>query len=148
MRLFGEVIDGKVFLNEVGETACECWQEIPERFPNVTLDEFIVMPNHMHGILIVNDQNVGARHASPVEPSPYRGRHASPLRNPKKGTLSTIIGSYKSAVTNQINNRKIFLGQSVWQRSFYDRVIRDESELDKLRDYIHHNVLKWMESHS
>lgn len=146
--IFGNVYAGEMCLNKVGLIAQECWQEIPKHFPDIVLDEFIIMPNHVHGILFINEQNVGARHASPAESSPYRGRHASPLQKPKMGTLSTIIGSYKSAVTSQINHRKISLGQSVWQRSFYDRVIRDESELDILRAYIHHNIAKWMENHA
>jgi len=142
---FGEVVDDEMCLNAIGEIIQECWCKIPEHNPNVILDEFIVMPNHLHAILFINEQNVGGRRASPEKVTELRARHASPLRKSKRGTLSTIIGSYKSAVTKRINQHLKTAGQSIWQRSFYDRIIRDEDELHNLRDYVRHNVSKWME---
>jgi putative transposase len=142
---FGEVVDDEMCLNAIGEIVQECWYKLPKHSPNVILDEFIVMPNHLHAILFINEQVVGGRHASPDKGIVLRARHASPLRKSKKGTLSTIIGSYKSAVTKRINQHLKTAGQSIWQRSFYDRVIRDEDDLHNLCNYIHYNVSKWME---
>ena len=117
---FGEILDKEMVLNDVGSITNKIWNEIPDHYPTVELDEFIIMPNHIHGI-IINNSDVGERHASPL--------------------LGNIIGSFKSAVTKSVhlydnNNFK-------WQRSFYDRIIRNEKELYNIRKYIQQNPHKW-----
>jgi len=92
--LFGEIVAGEMRLNQIGTLVASCWGEIPKHFPNVTLDEFVVMPNHLHGILLLGDAVAG---------------HARPL--------PVIVGSFKSAVSR-------LAGFPVWQRSYWDRIIR------------------------
>jgi putative transposase len=97
----------------VARITSECWHRIPIHFPNVTLDLFVIMPNHIHGILLLSD--VGAGHARPVP---------------------VIVGSFKSAVSRQ-------LGHPVWQRSYWERIIRNERELNEIRHYIDENPARW-----
>ncbi len=131
---FGDVADGQMRLSEIGAIAEKYWQEIPKHFDNVSLDEFIVMPNHIHGIVIIERQ----------QPTKRRRDGACPVSTTKQViTLGNIVGSFKSAVARWCNHDgyKNF----VWQPRFYDHIIRNEKSLDKIRFYIHHNVRKWEE---
>ena len=91
--LFGEIKNGQMGLNEYGEMVMKCWKAIPDHFPHVATDEFIIMPNHIHGIVFI----VGARHAVPLQTI------GKQFAKPVSGSLSTIIRSFKSAVTKSIN---------------------------------------------
>lgn len=127
-RAFGRIVEGVMHHNAYGRIACEDWLALPSHFVNVRLDEWVVMPNHMHGILFL-DSN-----ASPDEKARFG--------NSKKGALGTIVGGYKSGVKRRINalrENKV----EVWQRSFYDRIIRDEKELNAIRRYIIENPINW-----
>jgi len=146
--LFGRVVDGEMVLNEYGEIVWACWREILDHFPHVELDAFVVMPNHVHGIIwIVDDvgtryaKNVGARHAKNV-----RAMHASPLQSPRgpaSGSLGAVVGSFKSAVTRRINEMRGTPGARVWQRNYYEHIIRDDRALNAIRRYIAENPLRW-----
>ncbi len=133
--LFGEIVEGDLRLNQFGQLVSGIWNKITNHFPGVELDAFIAMPNHVHGILIITNY-VGARHASPLQiPKTSRG--------PKPKSLSVIVGSYKSAVTKRINEIRGTPGKSVWQRNYYEHIIRTEEELNEIREYITDNPLKW-----
>jgi len=133
--LFGEIADAVLAISADGEAAVAAWEEIPVHFPNVELDAYVLMPNHIHGILVINA--VGARHASPqMDEDGFRARHASPL-------LGTIVGSYKSAVARRINAQRGTPGASVWQRSYFEHVIRSEASLERIREYIAANPARW-----
>ena len=110
---FGDVIDGSVQLNESGMIASACWNSIPEHFRDVHVDRFVVMPNHVHGILWINP--VGATHASPRFPSPNKVRGT--VHKPR--SLGAIVGSFKSAVTKRRNRSYGTLGTTIWQRNYY-----------------------------
>jgi len=94
-----------------------CWHEIPAHFA-VESDVFVVMPNHVHGIVVI-----------------LRAGHARPLQ--------VIVGSFKSAAARSINRVRGTLGEPVWQRGYYERVVRDERELDALREYVLNNPASW-----
>ncbi len=128
-NLFGQVVVGEMCLNQLGKIVESVWLEIPEHDPAVLLDEYMVMPDHFHGILFLN-------------PGKSVERRASPLPSNASGALPSIIGSFKSAVTKQINRLRNTPGASLWQRSFYDRIIRNEKELDTFRAYIRANPLR------
>lgn len=132
--LFGDVMNGGMHLNEMGQAALECWNDIPGHFPHIELDEFVVMPNHLHGI-IVTDCRGTAR----------RARFEETFGRPVAGSLATIIRSFKSAATKRINTLRDNPGAPVWQRNYYERVIRDDRELDGIRQYIADNPAKWAE---
>lgn len=113
-NLFGDIINDKMIFNKYGKIAENVWLEIPVHFPYVVLDEYIIMPNHIHGILIVD---VGNRQMS------VRNRHACSLHQPQYKTIPVIIGSFKSAASKLIHNEGFH--DFKWQRSYYDHVIRD-----------------------
>ena len=111
-------------LSKIGKIAQKYWLEIPKHFKNVYLDEFVIMPNHIHGIIILRDD-------IPDENKRKRQYQKIPI----------IIGSYKSSVTREINSfDKIYFQ---WQKSYHDRVIRSEDELNGIREYIKINPKKW-----
>lgn len=147
--------DGKMILNEIGEIAQRFLLEIPEHFKNVKLDEFVIMPNHIHVIVCIenleqqnnNDiDNVGTRHCLVPTVNTLNkydeniGKNR--FQNQGKNTISSIIGSYKSICTKTINKtqNKIFFA---WQPRFYEHIIRDEKSLENIRQYIIDNPLKW-----
>ena len=139
-KLFGKVVGEGVRLNKFGSLARECWQSIPDHFPSVTLDAFIVMPNHIHGVLFINETVIASMDV------PVRAQHAAPPRQDMPrvlpGSLGAIIRSYKSAVTRSVNRLRASPGASVWHRNYYERVIRSQRELDSIRHYIVYNALK------
>ncbi|NWF88793.1 MAG: hypothetical protein HXY50_04935 [Ignavibacteriaceae bacterium] len=134
LHFFGEIINEKVNLNQLGKEAMYLWNEIPSHYKNVELDEFVIMPNHIHGIIILND--VGSRHASTKDK--INNKEGGTCSAP---TLSYIVGSYKSAVTKWANLNRY--SNFRWQRSYYDRIIRNEKELYFIRNYIKLNTFKW-----
>jgi putative transposase len=133
-NLFGEIQDGSMRLNRYGEIVRECLKSIPEHFDNAEVDQFVVMPNHVHSIVVI--MNVGARHAVPV---PSLERFGKPMT----GSLSTIVRSFKSATTKHINNLRQSPGTPVWQRNYYEHVIRNEQSLHRIREYIANNPARW-----
>ncbi len=122
----------------IGEIAESCWQEIPRHFEHVDLDYYIIMPNHLHGILIIDDDRRGTACRAPTDDQTTYERFGKP----QKGSIPTVIRSFKSAVTKQINQLRNTPGLPVWQSNYFDRVIRDEDELTRIREYILYNLLK------
>ena len=122
------------------------WLDIPSHQPRVVLDEWIVMPNHLHGILILTDD----RHA-PVGPFNWHHLGAPPMTGPRTfanapaGSLGAIIRSYKAAVTHRINHQAHTVGCKRWQRGYYERIVRDDRELERIRLYIRQNPERWAE---
>ncbi|MGR3302436.1 MAG: transposase [Candidatus Scalindua sp.] len=131
--LFGPIAEERMILNNAGRFANKCWLEIPEHFPHVVLDEFIIMPNHIHGIIIINDINVGANNYSPLQINQFR--------SPSK-TIGSMIRGFKIGVTKWFRkNTNVY---NVWQRNYYEHIIRNERKLNKIREYIINNPLKWL----
>ena len=135
--LFGEIVEGEMRLNELGQIADDCWRAIPDHFDRVELGAYVVMPNHVHGIILINETNadVGATHESPQPDPPQRPR------GPIPGSLGAIIGSYKSAVSRRIGQEYDIAG--IWQRNYHDRIIRNRRELDAIWRYIEANPANW-----
>jgi len=154
--LFGEAVDGEIRLNEYGQIARACWEEIPLHFSHAQSDVFVVMPNHVHGIIILATP-VGARHAVPLQGHAVPLQwHAVPLQNavplhgqnggfgkPVPGSIPTIIRSFKSAVTKRVNALRDVPGVPVWQRNYYEHIIRNERELTRISEYIMGNPANW-----
>lgn len=162
--LFGKIDNGKMVLNQAGNVADKCWLEIPKHYPFVILDEFIIMPNHVHGIIVIQHTNVGANNHSPVRfaknnSSVHGANNNLPLRiNGTSGTVGAIVRGFKIGVTkwfhfqmvgannySPVHGAKNNQSVQIWQRNYYEHVIRDEEELDRIREYIQTNVLKWNE---
>lgn len=126
---FGKIKNNKIVLSKIGEMANHYWQKIPEHFSDVKLDEYIMMPNHVHGIIII--ESVG-------------NRHACSLQRRQSQKIPTIIGSFKSAVSKCVNENFNYNNFN-WQKSYYDHIIRNNESLNKIRKYIIYNPIKWLE---
>ncbi len=136
--LFGEVSEGRMYLNARGRIALRMWNATPVHFPHVTLDAFVAMPNHVHGIIAIVEDN--RRDAACRVPT-TDGIRA--FGKPQAGSLSTIVRSYKSAVTRHINRAQGTPGATAWQSRFYEHVLRGRRDLERIRHYIARNPARW-----
>lgn len=159
--LFGEIINNKMFFNDAGKNANECWLQIPNHFPNAILHEHVIMPNHVHGIIELTNP-VGAKNISPensdsqiiaknISPengdSQPRAKNISPLRSPSK-TIGSIVRGFKIGVTKWFRNNmaeQFPMQHPVWQRNYYDNIIRNTKSYQNISEYIINNPLKWQE---
>lgn len=137
---FGEVSEGKMNLSNIGVLADVFWFEIPNHAHNVELGPFVVMPNHIHGVIILHGNNSFLKKNDQNESIPDIPIGKSRFQAQGKNTVSSIIGSYKSAVTKHA--RRIGYDFS-WQPGFYDHIIRDKQSYDRIADYIGTNPEKW-----
>ncbi len=175
-HLFGEILDGEMIFNVAGLQAETCWQDIPNHFPNAILHEYIIMPNHIHGII----EFVGANQYSPNNNSPNNNspnnnspnqkfsdngndvenndktkdlelvngtKNFSPLpnatwRSPSK-TIGSVIRGFKIGVTKWMRNNTNVV--NVWQRNYYDHIIRNEQDYERISEYIKNNPILWKE---
>jgi REP element-mobilizing transposase RayT len=131
ITFFGQIVDGEMVLNEVGKMVERVWIAIPEHFPNVELGEFVIMPNHIHGIISIS---VEATHASPL-PRVSKG--------PMPGSIGAIIGSFKSAATKRFHEIPHNPETQLWQRNYYERFIRNERDYKAIFEYINSNPMNW-----
>ena len=134
-------------MRRAGEIAEKCWKEIPDHFPHVKIDEYTIMPNHIHGILIIDATNVGANKQSQClnvgAKKPYHNVGAKNFSPPKgtSKTIGSVIRGFKIGVTKWMRQNTHF--KNVWQRNYYEHVIRNDNELDKIREYIVTNPARW-----
>lgn len=132
--LFGNIKDGTMRLSAAGQIVVAEWLKTADLRSSVTLDQFTVMPNHFHGILWIDEGQTGTARRAPT-----RERFGKPV----KGSLPTIIGAFKAAVTRRIHQLRISHKGEVWQRGYYEHVIRDEDSLRRIREYIIINPEQW-----
>ncbi len=162
-HFFGEIENGEIMLNEIGKIAKQFWKDIPNHFPHVGLGNFVVMPNHTHGILIMGpnkmdkkgdglgddglgDDGLGGDGLGGRDVAVQRlyvGEHDKMSSiSPKPGTISTIIRSYKSVVTK---HSKQFNPKFEWQPRFHDHIIRNQISFENIQKYILNNPINWKE---
>lgn len=127
--VLGDVIDDEMQLSVTGTIVAETWEWLAQQYPYVILDAYVVMPNHVHGIIVIKDTNVGAVR----EP---------PQQMPRK-PLGRLIGVFKTVSTKRINTLNATPGLVFWQRNYYEHIIRHEDALNRIRRYIIHNPMKW-----
>jgi REP element-mobilizing transposase RayT len=149
--LFGEIMDGYLRLNDMGVLVRDEWMKTSALLQNVCLDEFVVMPNHFHGIVnivgahcmrpIAHDMGMDEKRVH-VGMAEKRAHISAPIRR-HSGSIGSILAGFKSATTRQINLMRNNPGCPVWQRNYYERVIRNENELAGVREYIASNPMKW-----
>lgn len=129
--LFGDIVKDEMQLNRMGEIAAECWCGIPNHFPNISLGSFVIMPNHVHGILCS-----------------MRAQRVAPLRQPSNvipESLGAVMRSFKGAVTKRIRMMPDARTTPIWQRNYHEHIIRDEAEMQTIHDYIEANPGRWNE---
>jgi putative transposase len=143
--IFGTIENKNMTLFPIGIIAERYWKNIPRHFPNIRLDEFCIMPNHIHGILIIKDaSNVGVQYEIPgnhIEPLHSVESHFHSFQHTVPKSIGSILRTYKTAVTKRCKENGF--DQFVWQRNFHDRVIRDDSELRRIQEYIRNNPANW-----
>ncbi|MCZ7568601.1 MAG: hypothetical protein M5U01_08420 [Ardenticatenaceae bacterium] len=140
--LFGEVVDGEMVLSDSGQIAQAEWLATPTIRREIELDALVVMPNHLHGIIwITVDPLVGAPGRAPRLPDASQPDRV-PLHRPPK-SLGSFVAGYKSAVTTRINQRRATPGCPVWQRNYWEHIIRTERALQAIRQYIANNPTRW-----
>ena len=125
--LFGDVRDGAMRMNRSGEIVETCWRDLPNHYPHVKLDSFVVMPNHLHGIIV-------------LEP-------AADLPE-KRSAIPEIVRAFKSFSARRINTLRNASGRSLWQRGYYEHVVRNEIPLAEIREYIDSNPARWLADHN
>ncbi|WP_203415530.1 transposase [Candidatus Scalindua japonica] len=151
--LLGEAIESKTVLNDAGEMVEKWWSVLPEKYSTISLDEYIIMPNHMHGIIIINGPSVSVGADQCVCPTDY------PTRKNREMIKSKHIGLplrglpqhmqwFKTMTTNEyIRNVKNVnwkpFNKRFWQRNYYEHIVRNEDSLDRIREYIINNPMKW-----
>jgi putative transposase len=123
--------------NDWGQIAMDCWRAIPAHFPNISLDEFIIMPNHVHGIVVMDD-GVGAG-----SPRPYGSTPSDIETAPPSPSLGNIVAYFKYQTAKRINQRRNTPAAPVWQRNYYDHIIRNDDELSRIRKYARNNPARW-----
>jgi putative transposase len=141
MCLFGDIRNEEIYLNKFGEIVQICWRDLRRHYSHITFDAFVIMPNHVHGIIMVDELAGSGSRIFSAAVHENAGGETPPLRKP--ATLSQIIGYFKYQSSKQINGLRNMPRIPVWQRSFYDHVIRDEASLNRIREYIATNPLRW-----
>lgn len=150
---FGEIKNEKLTATESAKICLQFWQDLPNHYQNCFLDEFVIMPNHVHGIIMIDND----AYTPPVETIPVKTIHELSLRGRgqkqknmdeyrkfrRQMTLSKIIGRFKMQTAKKINEYQNTQGQTFWQSRFYDRIVRDSDELNRIREYIINNPLQW-----
>ena len=144
-HLFGEIIEGEMKPNQHAEVVRRVWEGLTRRYPAVQVDAFVVMPNHIHGVIVVGavrePHEVGAIHELP-QGEYQRAVHEPPLR--RRMLLPIVLGYFKMQTSKRINEMRDTPGAPVWQRNYYEHVVRNEDELGKIREYIATNPLRWV----
>lgn len=122
LRLFGEIAEGVMTLSAIGTVVAQCWRDIPSHHRHVKADEFVVMPNHVHGILWLDES------------------HTENTRS-----LGVVVATYKAAVTRTLRRSGVIDDCQIWQSRYHDHIIRTEESLNRIRAYIVENPARWLE---
>jgi REP element-mobilizing transposase RayT len=129
-----------MYLNHIGYIVAQEWARSSQIRQEIELDEWVIMPNHLHGIvLITNINNVGAQSLAPLHPPP--SNPVAVHRQPR--SLSSFVAGFKSAVTKRINNIREAPSIPIWQRNYHESIVRDEKSLHTIRQYIINNPQSW-----
>jgi putative transposase len=131
--VFGDIADGQVRLGPAGEVVRRCWEELPKKYPTIELDAFELMPNHLHGIV-----GLFPLEGEGGETPPLQGKY-----DVLRPTLGQVMGFFKYESTRGVNDNWGAPGRRLWQRSYFDHVIRNEQALEAIRQYIETNPLRW-----
>ncbi len=127
--LFGEICDAKMVPNSIGAVAEKTWRELPNRFPSVALDALVVMPNHLHGIIVLHKKKRAETSSAPTAEKPTV-------------TLARVIQTFKSIARMQVR-KQLGRASPLWQRGYYEHIVRSGNALTAIQRYIHENPARW-----
>ena len=130
----GDVVDSEMVLSDAGQLAQAAWQALPQHYPGVRLDAWVIMPNHVHGIIVLE-----AGQRAGLKPAPTR------LSPDPKPALSELVRAFKTFSARRINTARNTVGSPFWQRNYYEHVIRDDATLNRIRQHIVDNPANWHE---
>jgi putative transposase len=163
-QLFGNLGDGEMHLNQLGRIVRHTWNDLPNHYPHVLLDTFCVMPDHIHGIIVLIDPRQGGSGSQRTLPDmsmsgitpppagfetrPYTTSPGHDIPQPKRHGLPEIIRAFKSYSARHINHLRKTPGLPVWQRNYYEHILRGEDDLENTRRYTLNNPLAWENTHS
>ncbi|MBM4310949.1 MAG: transposase [Deltaproteobacteria bacterium] len=133
--LFGEIANGQMVINDCGMIVSDTWKWLAQQYQYVHLHEWVVMPNHFHGIIMIDRTGGDCR----------GGSRTAPTDNQKIKPLGRLVGAFKTVSTKRINEFRQTPGMIVWQRNYYEHIIRDDDDLNRIREYIVNNPAKWAE---
>ena len=139
--LFGNVLDGQMPLNEAGQIIQSVWNGLPQFYEGIELDVFIIMPNHVHGVIVLRAV-VGAIHESPLQ-SIRESSAPIPITDRRQMLLSKVIGRFKMVSAKRINGLRQSRGSALWQRNYYEHIVRGDESLKRIRQYIIDNPAQW-----
>ena len=120
--LLGEVVNERVELSDMGHFVKEAWEGLTTQYSYVKLDDYVVMPNHLHGVIVISNETPSAT---------------------ERKSLGRVIGAFKTVSAKQINSMRSISGQPIWQRNYYERIIRNDDELNRVREYVMNNPMQW-----
>jgi putative transposase len=160
--IFGRIENGRVVLSALGKIVRACWVQVPNHFPGAAIHDFVVMPNHFHGIVVLGTRpsyeqpskmeasgvrvsrprvpRVGARYIVPSDPKP---RNPEGFQKPVKRSIPTMVRTFKAAVSREARRRLRFAGSAIWQSNYFERILRDGEEYGKACRYILENPARW-----
>jgi len=141
-QYLGRIYNNKVELSEIGMVASQYWVEIPYHYPHVKLDEFVIMPNHIHGLLILDYSLIGSNKPKYIISGESHNKVSNQFSKPLKNSISVIVNQYKSSVKRWCNRNS--LSYFKWQPRFYDQVLRNDKSIDIIREYIFTNPGNWI----
>jgi REP-associated tyrosine transposase len=138
----GEIVNDLMAHSNMANIIKKYWEDIPKHFPSVELDESVIMPNHMHGIIILNEPRRGGVSSPRLDTDTMHslGDETSPLR---ELTLGRVVAFFKYQSTKKVNEERGTPGAKVWQRNYYEHIIRNDADLHRIRMYIQNNPLQW-----
>lgn len=140
--VLGDIIDGQMKLNKYGRIVEQCWCNLVSHYTGIELDTFVVMPNHVHGIIVITgDVNVIKNVGEGFKPSPTDTNRM----NTKSHDLTEIVRAFKTFSARKINGERNTKGQKVWQRNYFEHIVRNEKSLNKIREYIYNNARNWQD---
>ena len=126
--ILGHHVDGSIQLRPYGRIVYDCWKGLAVRYDYVCLDRFVVMPNHLHGIIMIRE---GGSRTAPTTPVKHK-------------TLGRLVGAFKTMSTKQVNIERDAPGMKLWQRNYFEHIIRNDYDLGRIREYIENNARHWL----
>jgi REP element-mobilizing transposase RayT len=142
--LLGQIVDGEMQLNERGQIAAASWEWLGAQYPYVSLDAWVIMPNHMHGIIVVQDDDAPTTCRGGSRTAPTRTAPADATPTERK-PLGRLVGAFKTVSTKRINQLRDTPGVPFWQRNYWEHISRNGQSLNRIREYIDNNPARWPE---